>query len=150
MKKILLTLSITSLLSTSAFAGWQDSDWHEPSIGCAAIGGFMYMGKSEGSTSEKLQSALIGCAVGGLAGHLLNTYYSAKDGVATQGDMQKLKGHLKGYQMRSALSNLSGNPTGGFIKPELVPAKKNLDGSFTGETYKFKIVVPGEGLSLDD
>lgn len=141
---------IFSLFSSPAFSAWQDSSWHEPSIGCAAVGGFMYMSNSEGTTSEKLQSGVIGCAVGGLAGHLLNGYYGAKNGVSTQNDMQKLKGHLKGYQMRSALSNLSGTPSGAFMKTEIVPAKKNLDGSFTGETFKFKLTMPGEGLDLDD
>lgn len=150
MKKLLLTLVVIATITQPAIAGWQDSDWYEPGIGCAVAGGFLYMQNAEASTSEKLQTAVIGCAVGGLAGHLLNSYYSSKDGVHYQNDMQKLKGHLKGYQMKSALSNLKGTPSGGFMRPELVPAKRNLDGSFTGETFKFVPVMPGEGLDLDD
>jgi outer membrane lipoprotein SlyB len=143
-KLCLMSLTIASL---SVHAGWVDSDWTEPGIGC--IGGAL-LGYSTAQGNSGMQNAALYCAVGSVGGVILNKYYENKIGKQYTTDVKLLQQQLKAYQVRQATDAALGIDSNLAIRREVIPGAKRSDGTVTAPTIQYELDQAGSGMILGD
>jgi hypothetical protein len=146
MKKIIL---LSLLVSNQLYANWADSDFTEPTIGCALAGGAMYL-TSKGSSTTKLQNFGIGCVVGAAVGAVVNNYYDNKVGKQYKGDIVKLQSQLNSFVYRQAVDSSLGIDNSSMISTEVIKGNYRPDGSYQMPSLNLKMKVPGAGIDLND
>ena len=145
----ILILTLFSVYSLNSFATWADSDFTEPAIGCAVLGGAMYlMSNANTDSSGKFQNLFVGCAIGGATMYGVNSYYEKKVGDKYKADISKLQGQLKLFQRKDAIDASLGISTDHYIEYETIPGTQNPDGSLNKETLRLRLKQPGNDLNL--
>lgn len=150
MKKLWLVAVISLTLSTSSQAGWQDSDWSEPAIGCLAGGIGMFAVVKSDSTMKAVQNFAIGCAVVGTAGYAMNKYYKAKIGRSYGDKINTLEENLYIMQMQKSRNTANGIIEHPLLQNELIEGHMNSSGEWVHPTYKTRLRGPADSLTIGD
>lgn len=148
MKKLVILSAI--LISTNTMAGWADSDFYEPTLGCATGSLMGFSSGSSEDTAARFQSMAIGCAVGGLVGHMLNSYYDEKVGRKYLNTIDRQEAQLKSFKMQQAFDAVNGIDRFSTIKKEVIEGSENPDGSIDLPSLRIRVHAPGTGMPLGD
>lgn len=147
-KLVMLFVLFTMLVPVKSFAGITDSFWFEPGLLCVVGGGGGYLAAPKGS---EVQTAVIGCVVGGVIGYLLNDHYKAKFTRSSQAEIDDLNRVIKEVQAQQAQKVLNGeDETVGLRVKQIVPGQRLPDGSVTAPTIREKLILPGEGTRIGE
>lgn len=151
MKKLMISLMlvVSFLIPPQAQAGsFFDSDWFEPTLFCAALGGGGYAAAGDG---DQLMYAGVGCAAGALIGYLINSRYKDKYGRVYQEEIQDLKRSVKEMEIQQALKAANGEEDNYSLKiQEVVPGKRLPNGDVLAPTIREKLILPGEGVRIGE
>lgn len=101
-----LLFFLTLTLSNVASAGFYDSEYFEPTVLCGVAGFAMYSSAEEGD--EATQGA-IGCALGAVAGVIINKYYKKKIYTVHENKINNLKREVNQRVVRQAQKAYSGD-----------------------------------------
>ena len=146
MKKNILVM-ITLILANSASAGWVDSDWTEPMVGCA---GGALVGYTIAKPGAQMQNAILFCSFGTIGALALNNYYESKIGKQQAEDITLLKKQLKAHQIRQATDAALGIDSNLSINRNVIPGSKRADGTVTAPTIQYELEQAGSGMILGD
>lgn len=142
-----MILATLLLIAFNAKADWTDANLSEPGIGCLALGGANYLSAQGDAT----QNFAMGCLIGGVAGYLLDSYYTNKVSDRYEQKLDIYKKQMQDVVVNQAINSSQGiNDYGIVIKEEVVPGKQLPDGSIQLPTMRIKAELPGRDIVIGD
>lgn len=136
MKKI--TYLIVLLFSFNSFAGFMDSRYFEPTVGCLAAGAIGY---TSADSEKAMTQGAIFCAVGATVMALVNYHYDQKYGSEFAGRHAFMDNTLRRYEMLDK-ENVNQKEDMYFQrKQEILPPKILPNGQGIGVRVKERLIL---------
>lgn len=138
MKKIILLFLI---IAQTAQAGFYDSDYFEPVMGCSlgAVAGYV-----TAKAGQEPLTAGIYCAAGALGGILLNNYYRKKVDKVMENKLKDREAKVRAFVIKEARRAQNGDTTKPYslMVEQVEDGQETPSGDYISPTYRLKLEGP--------